>query len=56
MEIALEDCLFFCRNYGATVFIQNQADKKGCDQVLWLFKKQVCWFYVLFMFVISFHV
>jgi len=28
-------------NYGATIFIQNEADKKGCDQVLWLFKKQV---------------
>ncbi|XP_065070508.1 branched-chain-amino-acid aminotransferase, cytosolic-like [Rhopilema esculentum] len=28
-------------NYGATVYIQGQAEKQGCNQVLWLFNDQV---------------
>lgn len=28
-------------NYGATVYIQEQAAKRGCDQVLWLFNDEV---------------
>eukprot|EP00794_Sanderia_malayensis_P018104 gene18104-19913_t len=28
-------------NYGATVFIQKEAGKIGCDQVLWLFNDEV---------------
>lgn len=25
------------RNYGPTVFVQQEAKKKGCEQVLWLY-------------------
>lgn len=25
------------RNYGPTVFVQKEAKKKGCEQVLWLY-------------------
>lgn len=27
----------FPRNYGPTVFVQQEAKNKGCEQVLWLY-------------------
>lgn len=29
--------LLSSRNYGPTVLVQQEAQKKGCDQVLWLY-------------------
>lgn len=29
--------LSFARNYGPTVFVQQEAKNKGCEQVLWLY-------------------
>lgn len=29
--------LLSARNYGPTVLVQQEAQKKGCEQVLWLY-------------------
>lgn len=29
-----------CRNYGPTIAVQNEALKRGCQQVLWLYGPQ----------------
>lgn len=29
-----------CRNYGPTIAVQNEAVKRGCQQVLWLYGEQ----------------